>query len=366
MKITFENVTKQYGNVVAVNDLSLEIESRTFATVLGPSGCGKTTLLRLIAGLERPSSGRIYFDGTDVTDQSPRERNIAMVFQNFSLYPHLRSYDNLALTLRARKWPKEKINDRIDETARLLKMEHLLSKRVDKLSGGEQQRIAIGRAIVREPHIFLLDEPLSNLDAKLRIELRVELLQLHKRIGTTTIHVTHDQVEALSLGERIIMLNQGRLQQYGTAAELYDGPSNKFVASFVGFPEMNFFEAVIKRSGESLLLRLKTTEVVLPLGYPDSKLASLDGKEVYLGVRADRLTLGDHIDGKTIGGKVEFVQMTGFDSYAAVLTQEGRVYVRVRDRAFVNVGQSVAVCFPLSGIHLFDKGGEQRSVVHIA
>ncbi len=240
--VKIENVTKKFGNVVAVKNLSLDIGEREFMVFLGPSGCGKTTILRIVAGLESPTEGKIYIEDKDVTKLSPKQRNIAMVFQSYSLYPHMTAYDNIAFPLRIAKEKKEMIKKRVIETAQLLSIEDLLHKKPREMSGGQSQRVAVGRAIVREPTLFLFDEPLSNLDAKLRVQMRAELARLHNEIGITSVYVTHDQVEAMTLGQRIAVLKDGVLQQVGKPMEVYENPSNAFVASFLGSPAMNLLE----------------------------------------------------------------------------------------------------------------------------
>lgn len=241
--VRVENITKDFGDVIAVKDLSLEIKDGEFLVFLGPSGCGKTTILRIIAGLESPTEGKIYLDERDVTDLRPSERNVAMVFQSYSLYPHMRAYDNIAFPLKIAGKSRDDIDSRVRKTAELLGIEKLLEKRPRELSGGQSQRVAVGRAIVREPSLFLFDEPLSNLDAKLRVQMRSELAHLHSHLGITSIYVTHDQVEAMTLGERIAVLKDGVLHQLGRPMDVYENPANVFVASFLGSPPMNIFDA---------------------------------------------------------------------------------------------------------------------------
>ena len=245
--VTYKNVTKRFGDVAAVSDLSIEIADKEFLVFVGPSGCGKSTSLRLLAGLEEINEGEIYIGDRLVNDVPPKDRDIAMVFQSYALYPHMTVYDNMAFGLKLRKVPKQEIDRRVKEAAGMLGIEHLLDRKPKQLSGGQRQRVAVGRAIVREPNVFLMDEPLSNLDAKLRVQARAEISKLHQRLGTTFIYVTHDQTEAMTMGTRIAVLNDGVLQQIDTPQHLYDLPANIFVAGFIGSPAMNFFEATLIR-----------------------------------------------------------------------------------------------------------------------
>ena len=252
-RVELRHVWKRFAEIVAVEDFSLDAANGEFIVFVGPSGCGKTTTMRMVAGLEAASEGQIFFDGKDVTDQLPHDRDIAMVFQNYALFPHLNVYSNIAFGMRLRKTPKSEVETRVRQTARLLGIEGVLERRPKELSGGQRQRVALGRAIVREPRVFLMDEPLSNLDAALRMEMRAEIIKLQERLGVTTFYVTHDQVEALSMGDRIVVMRAGRIQQVGSPTELYEQPANTYVASFIGSPPMNFLDARID-GGRILLL----------------------------------------------------------------------------------------------------------------
>ncbi|HOX28443.1 MAG TPA: sn-glycerol-3-phosphate ABC transporter ATP-binding protein UgpC, partial [bacterium] len=243
--VLFNNVNKSFGATHVVKDLSLAVEDKEFLVLVGPSGCGKSTSLRMLAGLEDITSGEISISGKIVNDVPPKDRNIAMVFQNYALYPHMTVFDNMAFGLKLRKTPKAEITARVTEAAKILGIEHLLKRRPKELSGGQRQRVAVGRAIVRQPDVFLFDEPLSNLDAKLRVQMRVELSRLHRRLQTTIVYVTHDQVEAMTMGSRIAIMNEGRLMQAGAPMDIYNEPANKFVAAFIGSPSMNFFEGTL-------------------------------------------------------------------------------------------------------------------------
>ena len=248
-KVVIEHLTKHFGDVVAIDDLTLEIVDREFLTLLGPSGCGKTTTLNIIAGLEDPTNGRVFFDDDDVTNVPPERRDIAMVFQTYALYPHMRVYDNIAFGLRMRRTPADEIERLMGEAAKAMEIDHLLKRKPRELSGGQRQRVALARAIVRNAHVFLLDEPLSNLDAKLRVTMRTELKRLHAELEKTFVYVTHDQAESLIMSDRIVVLNEGKLQQLGTPEEIYNQPANVFIAGFVGSPPMNFFDGQLQNGG---------------------------------------------------------------------------------------------------------------------
>ena len=252
--VRLEKITKKFKNIIAVNEVSLEVKDKEFYILLGPSGSGKSTTLNIIAGLEEPTSGYVYFDGEIVNDVPPEKRDVAMVFQTFALYPHMTAFDNIAFPLRIRKYPKTEIRERVNRVAEMLRIKHLLEKKPYELSGGERQRVALARAIVREPKLFLLDEPLSNIDAKLRVHMRAELIRLQKELGITTIYVTHDQVEAMTMGDKIAVMNHGKIMQIGRPIEVFKKPANLFVAGFIGTPPMNFFDCSLETSnGEDML-----------------------------------------------------------------------------------------------------------------
>ena len=282
-KIVLEGVTKVFGSdVIAVNDVSLEIGDGEFMVLVGPSGCGKSTILRILAGLEECTAGEVYIDETQVTDLPPKDRDIAMVFQNYALYPHMSVEQNLGFGLKLRKMPKDEIRKRVMNTAKILGLEPLMARKPVALSGGQRQRVAMGRAMVREPVAFLMDEPLSNLDAKLRVQMRAQLAQLHDRLGTTTVYVTHDQVEAMTLGQRVAVLRDGLLQQVDTPQNLYNHPANLFVAAFIGSPPMNLIEAAVTDG------KISFAGFEMPLA-PETDLAAYVGKSVILGIRPSDL-----------------------------------------------------------------------------
>ncbi|MCX8052895.1 MAG: sn-glycerol-3-phosphate ABC transporter ATP-binding protein UgpC, partial [Armatimonadetes bacterium] len=296
--VVLKNLTKTFKNVVAVNNFNLEIKDKEFLVLVGPSGCGKTTVLRMIAGLEEATEGEIYIGDRLVNDVSPKDRDIAMVFQNYALYPHMSVYDNMAFGLKLRKVPKDQIKQRVAETAELLGLSDLLNRKPKQLSGGQRQRVALGRAIVREPKVFLMDEPLSNLDAKLRVQTRAELIKLHRRLGITTIYVTHDQVEAMTMGDRIAVMCDGVIQQVDTPLGLYNHPANKFVAGFIGTPSMNFLDARVVDGDQGYVIDGGCFRVKPPANKADL-LKGYVGKEVTFGVRPE-----DIFD-KNLGGIVQ-------------------------------------------------------------
>ena len=262
--VVLKSVTKRYGNVTAVNSIDLEIKDKEFIVLVGPSGCGKSTTLRMVAGLEEISDGTISIGDTVVNDVPPKDRDIAMVFQNYALYPHMDVYNNMAFGLKLRKFPKAEIDRRVKEAAKLLGIENLLDRKPKALSGGQRQRVAVGRAIVREPKVFLMDEPLSNLDAKLRVQMRAELSKLDNRLQTTIIYVTHDQTEAMTMGDRIVVMKDGFIQQVGAPLEIYNNPNNIFVAGFIGSPAMNFLDATLRKQGDKYVIDTKGFKVEIP------------------------------------------------------------------------------------------------------
>ena len=329
--IGLSGVSKVFPDgTVAVNDVDLEIDEGEFVVFVGPSGCGKTTLLRLISGLETISSGQIRFDGKVINEVSPRERNMAMVFQNYALYPHMTVRQNIAFALRVRRFRQSEIDERVNEAARILDLGQLLDRKPKQLSGGQRQRVAMGRAIVRHPGAFLLDEPLSNLDAKLRVQLRAELRRLHARLGVTTIHVTHDQVEAMTLGDRVAVFSRGSLQQYDTPRALYRRPANFFVAGFIGSPAMNFVEAALIESGAGTTVSLGGTELVSgPVAGRDARA----GDKVLLGIRPEHLGWRRAGEGAPGGlqARVELVEHIEPDAYVSVSLMDPGIVVRSAD-----------------------------------
>ena len=346
--VTFDHVWKKYGDVVAVEDLNLEIGDGEFMVLVGPSGCGKTTSLRMIAGLEEITDGTLRIGDRVVNDVAPKDRDIAMVFQSYALYPHMTVRDNLAFGLKLRKVPKADIEKRINETAKILQLEKLLARKPKELSGGQRQRVALGRAIVREPSVFLMDEPLSNLDAKLRVQTRAEIARLHQRLGVTTVYVTHDQTEAMTMGSRIAVMSEGRLQQVGTPQALYDHPINRFVAGFIGSPAMNFVE--LTADGE----KISDGDMTLPVP-SDLRDAIKQGGKYVVGFRPEHLELGE-VAGPTgtIRGNADVVEYLGNEELLHV-NAAGREIVAIVDSSHrVRPGDVVDLKIPLEKLHLFD------------
>ncbi len=357
------NVVKRFGEVVAVDHVTLTIRDGEFFCLLGPSGSGKTTLLRLIAGLEYPSEGEIYIDDRLVNDVHPKDRDVAMVFQNYALYPHMKVFDNIAFPLYMRKkklkLTKEDIRKKVIEVARLLKIEHLLDRKPSQLSGGEQQRVALARALVREPKVFLMDEPLSNLDAKLRLYMRTELRRLQESLGVTTIYVTHDQVEAMSMADRIAVMNKGRVQQVGTPEELYERPSNLFVAGFIGVPPMNFIECSIVEENNEYVLNCRELKRKLDKDVALKILESGYGPEVILGIRPEHLRISKEPVANAIETEVFLSEPLGSEVIVNVKVGDSVVKVRAPPGTKYRIGEKVFLQVDWSKIHLFDKKTER-------
>ncbi|MBP7654421.1 sn-glycerol-3-phosphate ABC transporter ATP-binding protein UgpC [Candidatus Dependentiae bacterium] len=356
--VTFKNISKTYENKVqVVKNISLEIKDKEFLILVGPSGCGKSTSLRMIAGLEEITSGELYIGDTVVNNVPPKDRDIAMVFQNYALYPHMTVYENMAFGLKLRKFPKSEIDKRVKESAEILGLTHLLDRKPKALSGGQRQRVAVGRAIVRQPKVFLFDEPLSNLDAKLRVQMRAELSKLHKRLQATMVYVTHDQVEAMTMGDRIAVMNGGIIQQCDTPLNLYHFPANKFVAGFIGSPSMNFLEcsviskngAIYLEEGNGALKVLDKTKKILEKDYV--------GKKVILGIRPediyDKLFTPAASSDHTLRAMVEVVEPMGAEIYCHFATKKHNIVTRFKDEK-PEVGAEVDLVFNMDKIHLFD------------
>ena len=354
--VALEGVTKRFGAVEAIAGLDLVIEKGEFCALLGPSGCGKSTLLRVIAGLEAASEGRVLIDGVDVTDVPPAKRRIAMVFQSYALYPHMNVRQNISFSLDIAHVPKDRIRARVTEVARTLQLEDLLDRRPAQLSGGQRQRVAIGRALVREPEVFLFDEPLSNLDAKLRVQMRVELANLHQQLRATMIYVTHDQVEAMTLADKIVVLDRARISQIGTPLDLYRRPANKFVASFIGSPAMNFLPARIEKAegskAEVALGSYGRAHVQIHGALPAST-----GSMEY-GIRPEHAHLGAVDTGaRNLSGTVRIVEHLGNSTIVHVETSAGIVVVEADGNAKAKTGDAVNVAFDEAEGHLFSAEG---------
>ncbi|MCC6173703.1 MAG: sn-glycerol-3-phosphate ABC transporter ATP-binding protein UgpC [Chloroflexi bacterium] len=361
--VTLDHVSKIFGEVRAVNDLTIQIHDKEFLVLVGPSGCGKSTALRLIAGLEEASAGDIYIGDRRVNDVAPKDRDIAMVFQSYALYPHMTVYDNLAFGLKLRKTPKTEIDRRVKEAADILGLANLLKRKPKQLSGGQRQRVALGRAIVREPLVFLMDEPLSNLDAKLRVQTRAELIKLHNRLQTTVIYVTHDQVEAMTMGHRIAVMRDGILQQLDTPQTLYDRPSNMFVAGFIGSPSMNFFEGKLVGNGSDNDLWVETGTLRLKVpGHKINAVKAAVGHDVIFGIRpedihhpSERAEFEDHQLAKVA---VEVVEPLGSEQFVYLRSGNQEFTSRMPARATLTPGNNVDVVFDTDKMHVFDKQTE--------
>ena len=367
--LSLRHIYKVYdGNVTAVKDFNLEIDDKEFIIFVGPSGCGKSTTLRMIAGLEDISKGELYIGDRLVNDVSPKDRDIAMVFQNYALYPHMCVYDNMAFGLKLRKTPKEEIRRRVEEAARILGIEQYLERKPKALSGGQRQRVAMGRAIVRDPKVFLLDEPLSNLDAKLRAQMRTELTKIHKKVGTTFIYVTHDQVEAMTMASRIVVMKDGIIQQVDTPQNLYDLPCNVFVAGFIGTPQMNFINGTLEKKGSDVFFNFAGNSIKLPAEKADNPaIESYIGKEVIAGLRPesvhDEPMYLSSLSESVIETYVEVTELMGAEIYLYLVTGEQRMIARVSSRSQARAGDTIKVALDVSRIHLFDKDTE-RAILH--
>ncbi|HEU4571994.1 MAG TPA: sn-glycerol-3-phosphate ABC transporter ATP-binding protein UgpC, partial [Candidatus Limnocylindrales bacterium] len=351
--VTFDHVSKRYGDVVAVNDLNLEIQDGEFMVLVGPSGCGKTTSLRMIAGLEEISSGTLKIGDRVVNDVAPKDRDIAMVFQSYALYPHMTVFDNLAFGLKLRKVKKDEIERRVNEAAKILDLGKLLKRKPKELSGGQRQRVALGRAIVREPAVFLMDEPLSNLDAKLRVATRAEIARLHQRLKTTIVYVTHDQVEAMTMGDRIAVMSEGLLQQVGAPQELYDHPVNRFVAGFIGSPAMNFTEVQVVGQGPDARLEGNGFNFPVPPRFRDA-IGPTTGRKLILGFRPEHLEIGDAGEqAAKLEARADVVEYLGNEELLHVNVGGQDVVAIVDAENRVRPGDIVQLAFPLSKLHLF-------------
>ncbi len=365
--LSLRHIYKKYpGGVTAVSDFNLEIKDKEFLIFVGPSGCGKSTTLRMIAGLEEISEGELFIGDQLVNDVAPKDRNIAMVFQNYALYPHMSVYENMAFGLKLNKTPKEEIKRRVEEAARILGIDHLLDRKPKALSGGQKQRVALGRAIVRNPKVFLLDEPLSNLDAKLRATMRTELTKLHKSVGTTFIYVTHDQVEAMTMADRIVVMKDGLIQQVDTPQNLYEKPCNIFVAGFIGTPQMNFVNGILekKEDEEGLFFTFEGVSVKIP----DKKaktaaLADYIGKEVVVGFRPESIyDDAENVEkfaSSSFDVNVEVTELMGAEIYLYLSIGETNLTARVAPTSTSHSGDTIKIAFDADKLHIFDKDTER-------
>ena len=362
--LSLKNICKVYPNgFEAVKDFNLEIADQEFVIFVGPSGCGKSTTLRMIAGLEDISSGELRIGDRLVNDVEPKDRDIAMVFQNYALYPHMTVYDNMAFGLKLRKVPKDEIDKQVKEAARILDLSALLDRKPKALSGGQRQRVAMGRAIVRNPKVFLMDEPLSNLDAKLRVQMRVEIAKLHQRLGTTIIYVTHDQTEAMTLGTRIVVMKDGVVQQVDTPQNLYDKPQNLFVAGFMGSPQMNFLDGVVSINGENVTINCAGVDIPRPPAKAKKLIeGGYDGKTVTFGIRPEDVYDSEmfiETAKASFEATVKVYELLGAEVYLYFELDEFPITARVDPRTTARPGDTIKVAFDVEKIHVFDKETEQ-------
>ena len=351
-QVTLKDVTKIYdGDVLAVEQVDFQIPDESFTVLVGPSGCGKSTILRMIAGLEEITEGDIYIDDQRINDIPPKDRDIAMVFQNYALYPHMTVYKNMAFGLKLRKYPKKEIDQRVNEAAEILSISHLLNRKPKHLSGGERQRVAVGRAIVRHPKVFLFDEPLSNLDAKLRVQMRMEISRLHDRLNATIIYVTHDQVEAMTMGDQIVVLNEGEIQQIADPGTLYHKPANQFVGGFIGTPPMNFIETHIVNNGGAATLQFENFEVALDTRL-QSALNGLSADSVTLGIRPEDIHIGTN-KGNSVATQVELVEPLGNHALLYLRTEKNNFVAQSDLMDVPQHNAPLTVSFNMDKAHLF-------------
>jgi multiple sugar transport system ATP-binding protein len=359
--VTYDHVYKRFGDVTAVNDLNIHIEDKEFLVLVGPSGCGKTTALRCLAGLEDISEGRILIGEQVVNDVAPKDRDIAMVFQSYALYPHMSVYDNMAFGLKLRKTPKQEIKKRVENAAQILGIGQLLDRKPRQLSGGQRQRVAVGRAIVREPKVFLFDEPLSNLDAKLRVETRANISKLHQQLQTTFIYVTHDQTEAMTMASRIAVINKGILQQIDSPQNLYDRPDNLFVAGFIGSPAMNFFPATLRKDGEKLFVDGGSFNLQIPQGKVTTYMPYVD-KQVIFGIRPEDIHNPDFtppgIIPQPVAGTVDVTELMGNEIFVYLKAGDHSFVARVDPRSRYQMDDKVQLIFNMDNMHIFDRETE--------
>ena len=367
-EVILKNICKSYDNGFnAVKNVNINIEDKEFVVLVGPSGCGKSTTLRMIAGLEDISKGELYIGDKLVNDVEPKERDIAMVFQNYALYPHMTVFDNMAFALKLRKVPKAEIEEKVREAAKILDIEHLLKRKPKALSGGQRQRVALGRAIVRHPKVFLMDEPLSNLDAKLRVQMRTEIIKLYRKLQTTFIYVTHDQVEAMTMGTRIVVMKDGVIQQVDSPQNIYNYPANVFVAGFIGSPQMNFLEGRIEREGNEIFAVFGDNAIVLPKEKANTLIKEgYIGKTVTLGIRPEHLDDDAELiaanPNSIVKGNVEVIELMGAESYIYTKCGRDSLNVRVEGTTELKIGEVAKLYLRSEKLHVFDKETEIRIV----
>lgn len=365
-EVKLENVVKKFGEHTIVKNINLEVKDKEFAILVGPSGCGKTTTLRMIAGLETITEGKIYIDGKVINNILPKDRDIAMVFQNYALYPHMKVYENMAFGLKIRGYSKHEIEERVREAAQILSIEHLLDRYPKELSGGQRQRVAVGRAIVRKPKVFLFDEPLSNLDAKLRVQMRAEIKKIHEKLQATIIYVTHDQVEAMTMGDKICVMKDGVIEQIDGPINLYDNPKSKFVAGFIGSPPMNFVNVILEKENGDFVVDEGTFKLRLPQSFND-KVSKYVGKKVILGIRPENMYdklfySGPVKDGSVMTLTVDLVEPMGSEIYLHLSSGKNNFVLRVDPHNTAKPNQIIEVVVNLEKIHFFDIDTEETIV----
>jgi multiple sugar transport system ATP-binding protein len=354
-EVALRQIVKKYGDVEAVRAIDLDIPNNEFVVLVGPSGCGKSTTLRMIAGLEEITSGNILIGGEVVNDLPPKDRDIAMVFQNYALYPHMTAFENMSFGLKLRKFPKAEIRKRVEHAARILDITELLERRPKALSGGQRQRVAMGRAIVRNPKVFLFDEPLSNLDAKLRVQMRTEIKRVHQKVKTTTVYVTHDQVEAMTLADRVVVMNQGRIEQIGTPQELYHKPATRFVAGFIGSPAMNFIPCQLEQNGADMRVRISDT-IALPVP-AGARYKSAAGKPMILGLRPEHITEPRHNGAgapSQFPAALDVVEPMGMETMVFFTINGTEICARVEPKAAGDAGSTMKLQANMEHMHIID------------
>lgn len=353
--VSFQNIEKAFGSTKVIHGIGFDIRDGEFMVLVGPSGCGKSTLLRMLAGLEEISAGTIAIDGKVVNDVESKDRDIAMVFQSYALYPHMTVAENMAFSLKLRKAPAATIEERVARAARILNLDPYLKRFPRELSGGQRQRVAMGRAIVRDPKVFLFDEPLSNLDAKLRVAMRAEIKALHQRLKTTTVYVTHDQVEAMTMADRIVVMHDGRVEQIGTPLDLYDRPGNLFVAQFIGSPAMNVVEGTVRRGSGAAHVEA-AAQVRWPLGHA----AGSEGQLVAYGIRPEHLSLAAPGTAGTVAGEIIVVEPTGAETELLVQVGDAQIALITHGRPTVSAGDKIGLAIDVAMVHVFDKASGER------
>ena len=353
--VSFQNVEKAFGATKVIDGISFDIRDGEFMVLVGPSGCGKSTLLRMLAGLEEISAGTIAIDGRAVNDVDSKDRDIAMVFQSYALYPHMSVRDNMGFSLRLRKAPKPEIDARVARAAQILNLEPYLERYPRELSGGQRQRVAMGRAIVRDPKVFLFDEPLSNLDAKLRVQMRSEIKALHQRLKTTTVYVTHDQIEAMTMADRIVVMHDGIVEQIGTPLELYDHPDNLFVAQFIGSPAMNIVNGVLRRDGAGAHV-----EAAGGLRWPLASAVGTDGQAVAYGIRPEHLSLAEAGAAGAVPAEISVIEPTGAETELLVKAGDAQIVLVTHGRTSVRPGDSIGLAVDPPMVHVFDQASGRR------